>query len=264
MVDLMTTSPLVTIQRTSENDDHYTVPYYQIGPVIFAYGMTEKAAEEFIKLIDSGANGATLFSFYLYDDFAPIDEMKKGFHKFFYHLIYKNQWMNQNDVGIMCSSDKLYQLMREIIQEDQRKITETEKLWPSLGQEMLEQFDPQAELRGMVTTLASPPLFSDVRCETHPSVNVKVAEAITSGGEFLYSTSIRSTYRIGLLQNITKRFGDAGNFTRREDCGYVQIEIWDTPEFHSLDYVPGIGETLDGRLIRQVGVGGGYEIRVRS
>ena len=265
MVDLITTSPLVTIQRTSETDGHYTVPYYQIGSAIFAFGMTEKAADEFIELIDSGANGAALFGFYLYDKFAPIDELKKGFHKFFYHLIFRNQWMNENIVNTMCSTEELYQVMKEIIKEDQKKITLTEKIWPSLERDMLEKFDPQLELRATITTISSAPFFGDMRCVTNPSMdNLKVAEVITANGELLYSTSNRSTYRTALTENITKKLGEAGTSTRRENRGYVQIEIWDTPEFHSLDYVPGEGETLEGRLMRMVGVGGGYELRVRS
>ena len=170
--------------------------------------------------------------------------------------------MNQNVVNIMCATDGLYQVMKELIQEDQRKITETGNVWPSLERDMLEQFNPQLELRATITTTVSPPFFGDMRCETHPSGDVKVAEIITSNGELLYSTSIRTTYRTGLTENITKKLGEAGTSTRREDRGYVQIELWDTPEFHSVDYDPESGETSIEWLGRRVG--GGYEIRVRS
>lgn len=148
MIKITDNSSVITFDKLNTSG----VDYYIAGDMYCIYEMNEAVANDLITKIDNKEmDDVNLIIFYLFDLYADIDKMKRGFWKLFDHLVFDNQWFLEHDICIFCPNIMTKNAISDTARECSRIITKTNKRWPEVNNNFIDTININERTRGRFT-----------------------------------------------------------------------------------------------------------------
>ena len=105
--------------------------YIKIDSLLLFTNMSESSADKLISLLNNNEKDYNVI-IHLFDFYSDPSNITSGFNNLFKYLIYHNQYFLNHDFIIICQSEELYNVISDLIIDNQVEITATKELYPKI------------------------------------------------------------------------------------------------------------------------------------
>jgi len=204
-------------------------PYFTLGTNWFVFGMNSEAADKIIEMIDNKEFDGYNLAFYLYDIYCKVDDIVSGFNKFIHHLIYKRNWMVNQSISVLCTTQEQRDALGELIEKSSKAIMNLNgEKWPKNDRSFIDMFDWKQDIRTGIPTIKEEPIFESIM--TNTELGEPYTEKQLTPVQYAKDTYDEMVYEHQVVNFIMRKdvskFAGGSTITQRIPGGKVIVDFY--------------------------------------